>query len=94
MSNVSNRVRFIALTFALALSLAPAAFAQDGMSGGNTRTVASGQKMKIKGVVTSRQRRHLRRAGRQRRLDDRHADEHDQRQDQRAASCAAAPTTA
>jgi outer membrane protein OmpA-like peptidoglycan-associated protein len=51
MSNVSNRVRFIALTFALALSLAPAALAQ----GGNTRTVASGQKMKIKGVVTSRQ---------------------------------------
>src|SRR5688500_13023006 len=55
MSNVSNRVRFIALTFALALSLAPAALAQGGMSGGNTRTVASGQKMKIKGVVTSRQ---------------------------------------
>src|SRR5215204_445557 len=54
MSNVSNRVRFIALTFAfaLALSLSPATFAQ---SGGNTRTVASGQKMKIKGVVTSRQ---------------------------------------
>ncbi|MCA1619382.1 MAG: OmpA family protein [Acidobacteria bacterium] len=56
MSNVSNRVRFIALTFALALSLAPAALAQGGMSsGGDTRTVASGQKMKIKGVVTSRQ---------------------------------------
>ena len=58
MSNVSTRVRFIALTFALALSLAPAAFAQGGMSGGsggNSRTVASGQKMKIKGVVTSRQ---------------------------------------
>jgi outer membrane protein OmpA-like peptidoglycan-associated protein len=54
MSNVSNRVRFIALTFALALSLAPAAFAQGG-GGANTRTVASGQKMKIKGVVTSRQ---------------------------------------
>ena len=53
MSNVSNRVRFIALTFALALSLAPATFAQTG--GANTRTVASGQKMKIKGVVTSRQ---------------------------------------
>jgi OmpA-OmpF porin, OOP family len=53
MSNVSNRVRFIALTFALALSLAPATFAQGG--GTNTRTVASGQKMKIKGVVTSRQ---------------------------------------
>ena len=55
MSNVSNRVRFIALTFALALSLAPATFAQGGMSsGGNTRTVASGQKMKVKGVVTRR----------------------------------------
>jgi len=57
MSNVSKRVRFIALTFALALAAAPAAFAQaDTTSGGNnTRTVASGQKMKIKGVVTSRQ---------------------------------------
>ena len=55
MSNVSNRVRFIALTFALALSLAPAAFAQgSSSSGGNTRTVASGQKMKLKGVVTRR----------------------------------------
>ncbi|MET0623239.1 MAG: OmpA family protein [Pyrinomonadaceae bacterium] len=55
MSNVSNRVRLIALTFALALSLSPAAFAQGGMtSGGNTRTVASGQKMKLKGVVTRR----------------------------------------
>ncbi len=59
MSNVSSRVRFIALTFALALSLAPAAFAQadntGGQAGANTRAVASGQKMKIKGVVTSRQ---------------------------------------
>ncbi len=55
MSNGSTRVRFIALTFALALSLSPAALAQGGMSGGNTRTVASGQKMKLKGVVTSRQ---------------------------------------
>jgi outer membrane protein OmpA-like peptidoglycan-associated protein len=55
MSNVSKRVRLIALTFALALAAAPAALAQGDMSGGNTRTVASGQKMKIKGVVTSRQ---------------------------------------
>lgn len=57
MSNVSKRVRFIALTFALALAAAPAALAQgsSGTSGGNTRTVASGQKMKIKGVVVSRQ---------------------------------------
>ena len=57
MSNVSKRVRFIALTFALALA-APAFAQQTGGSGGgtpagggNTRTVASGQKMKIKGVV-------------------------------------------
>ncbi|MDT5159492.1 MAG: OmpA-OmpF porin, family [Acidobacteriota bacterium] len=59
MSNVSNRVRFIGLTFALALALAPSAFAQGGGAAGNgaanTRAVASGQKMKIKGVVTSRQ---------------------------------------
>jgi outer membrane protein OmpA-like peptidoglycan-associated protein len=58
MSNVSNRLRFIVLTFALALSLAPAALAQgvgSGAGNGNSRTVASGQKMKIKGVVTSRQ---------------------------------------
>lgn len=55
MSNVSSRLRFIALTFALALSFGATALAQDGMSGGaNTRTVASGQKMKIKGVVTRR----------------------------------------
>src|SRR5918999_1280498 len=53
MSNVSKRVRLIALTFALALAASPAVLAQ-GTSGGNTRTVASGQKMKIKGVVTSR----------------------------------------
>jgi len=54
MSNVSKRVRLIALTFALALAAAPAALAQGGMGGANTRTVASGQKMKIKGVVTHR----------------------------------------
>lgn len=55
MSNVSNRIRFIALTFALALSLAPAALAQgDTSGGGNARAVASGQKMKLKGVVTRR----------------------------------------
>src|ERR671915_82704 len=53
MSNVSKRVRLIALTFALALAASPAVLAQ-GTSGGNTRTVASGQKMKIKGVVTRR----------------------------------------
>ena len=55
MSNVSSRLRFIALTFALALSLGTAALAQDATGGtANTRTVASGQKMKIKGVVTRR----------------------------------------
>src|SRR5918992_4441865 len=53
MSNVSKRVRLIALTFALARAASPAVLAQ-GTSGGNTRTVASGQKMKIKGVVTRR----------------------------------------
>jgi OmpA-OmpF porin, OOP family len=56
MSNVSHRLRFIALTFALALGLGTAALAQDGqgVGNGNTRTVASGQRMKIKGVVTRR----------------------------------------
>jgi outer membrane protein OmpA-like peptidoglycan-associated protein len=54
MSNVSRRFRFIALTFALALCFGTAALAQDGMGGANTRTVASGQKMKVKGVVTRR----------------------------------------
>jgi outer membrane protein OmpA-like peptidoglycan-associated protein len=55
MSNVSSRLRFIALTFALALSFGATALAQDSTGGGaNTRTVASGQKMKIKGVVTRR----------------------------------------
>jgi outer membrane protein OmpA-like peptidoglycan-associated protein len=45
----------IALTFALALAASPAVFAQGtGSGGGNSRTVASGQKMKIKGVVTRR----------------------------------------
>jgi outer membrane protein OmpA-like peptidoglycan-associated protein len=51
MSNVSSRLRFIALTFALALAFGTVALAQDGAS---TRTVASGQKMKLKGVVTRR----------------------------------------
>jgi len=56
MSNVSSRVKFIGLAFALALALAPAAFAQGGTTtaGANSRTVASGQKMTIKGVVTRR----------------------------------------
>jgi outer membrane protein OmpA-like peptidoglycan-associated protein len=55
MSNVSRRVRFIALTFALALAFGTTALAQDNGGGSaNTRTVASGQKMKLKGVVTRR----------------------------------------
>ena len=56
MSNSSSRVRLIALAFAAALAVAPAAPAQDTMTqpSANTRTVAAGQKMKIKGVVTRR----------------------------------------
>jgi outer membrane protein OmpA-like peptidoglycan-associated protein len=57
MSNVSSRVKFIALTFALALAFGTTALAQNtggANGGGSTRTVASGQKMKIKGVVTRR----------------------------------------
>jgi outer membrane protein OmpA-like peptidoglycan-associated protein len=61
MSNISSRVKFFGLTLTLALALAPSAFAQGGgaNSGGNTsssntRTVPSGQKMTIKGVVTRR----------------------------------------
>ena len=54
MSNSSTRVRFIGLAFALVVALAaPAALAQDTTST-NTRSVASGQKMKLKGVVTRR----------------------------------------
>jgi outer membrane protein OmpA-like peptidoglycan-associated protein len=55
MSNVSTRVRLIGLAFALALAAAPAAFAQGDTGGStNSRAVASGQKMKLKGVVTRR----------------------------------------
>lgn len=53
MRTISKRVNFAALTFALALALAPAILAQDTTSS-NSRTVASGQKMKLKGVVTRR----------------------------------------
>src|SRR5918995_779905 len=49
-----KRLNYAALTFALALAMAPAILAQDTTSS-NSRTVASGQKMKLKGVVTSRQ---------------------------------------
>jgi outer membrane protein OmpA-like peptidoglycan-associated protein len=61
MTNISSRVKFFGLTLALALALAPSAFAQNtgANAGGNTsssnaRTVPSGQKMTIKGVVTRR----------------------------------------
>jgi outer membrane protein OmpA-like peptidoglycan-associated protein len=66
MSNHSERAKFIGLAFALALALAASAFAQTGNTGNNaaqntpanntanTRTVTSGQKMTIKGVVTKR----------------------------------------
>jgi hypothetical protein len=54
MSNSSTRVRFVALAFALVVALAaPSALAQD-TSSTSTRTVAAGQKMKLKGVVTRR----------------------------------------
>lgn len=44
------------LAFALLVALAPAALAQDtqGTSSTNQRTVASGQKLKLKGIVTRR----------------------------------------
>src|SRR5918995_5688716 len=48
-----KRLNYAALTFALALAMAPAILAQDTTSS-NSRTVASGQKMKLKGVVTRR----------------------------------------
>lgn len=50
-----RKVNFAALTLALALTAAaPAVLAQDTTAGSNSRTVASGQKMKLKGVVTRR----------------------------------------
>ncbi|HEV3469770.1 MAG TPA: OmpA family protein [Pyrinomonadaceae bacterium] len=55
MSNNSSRVRLTVL--ALALALAPAAFAQgtaQTQTSTSTRSVAAGEKMKIKGVVTRR----------------------------------------
>ena len=49
---------YLCSSLALALALAPAAFAQDAagssQSRGNSTTVASGQKLKLKGVVTRR----------------------------------------
>jgi outer membrane protein OmpA-like peptidoglycan-associated protein len=57
MMNKIRTSQVLALAFGLVLCLAPAALAQQGDSTGSTnmRTVASGQKMKIKGVVTRRE---------------------------------------
>lgn len=55
MMNKIRTSQVLALAFGLVLSLAPAALAQGDQTGSaNTRTVANGQKMKIKGVVTHR----------------------------------------
>lgn len=53
MNQFMSRVGLIGFAFALALTLAPATLAQMG-DASNTRTVAAGQKMKLKGVVTRR----------------------------------------
>ena len=49
---------YLCASLALVLALAPAALAQDtaasSSSGGSSASVASGQKMKLKGVVTRR----------------------------------------
>jgi outer membrane protein OmpA-like peptidoglycan-associated protein len=51
-----RRVRFLALAFGLALCLSPLALAQNtNNSTTRARTVASGEKMKIKGVVVKRE---------------------------------------
>lgn len=54
--NVSRKIGFLALAFGLMLSLAPLASAQDMQTSSttNARTVSSGQKLNIKGVVTRR----------------------------------------
>lgn len=55
MMNKIRTSQVLALAFGLVLTLAPAALAQGDQTGStNTRTVANGQKMKIKGVVTRR----------------------------------------
>ncbi|MGA9995729.1 MAG: OmpA family protein [Pyrinomonadaceae bacterium] len=53
--NKTGKFRLLTLAFGLVLALAPAAFAQGG-TGSTTRarSVSSGEKMKIKGVVTAR----------------------------------------
>jgi outer membrane protein OmpA-like peptidoglycan-associated protein len=56
--NGSRRFQFFAFAFSLMLALTTVAFGQDTMSQGggstNTRSVANGEKAKIKGLVTSR----------------------------------------
>lgn len=54
--NKSNRFRVSSVALTVVLALASAAFAQTTQpsTDGNSRTVASGQKMTVKGVVTSR----------------------------------------
>ncbi|MDQ3920186.1 MAG: hypothetical protein M3348_17120, partial [Acidobacteriota bacterium] len=53
-----GKYAYLCASLVLALALAPAALAQDNTasspSGGNSTSVSSGQKMKLKGVVTSR----------------------------------------
>ncbi|MGZ8848636.1 MAG: OmpA family protein [Pyrinomonadaceae bacterium] len=54
MKNSFRMFRSIALAFGLVLALSPLALAQDTGNSTRTRTVSSGQKMKIKGVVVRR----------------------------------------
>lgn len=54
MKNSFRMFRSIALAFGLVLALSPLALAQDTNNSTRTRTVSSGQKMKIKGVVVRR----------------------------------------
>jgi outer membrane protein OmpA-like peptidoglycan-associated protein len=56
MMNKIRTSQVLALAFGLVLTLTPAALAQQDNSGSSSaRTVANGQKMKIKGVVTRRE---------------------------------------
>lgn len=58
MMNKIRTSQVLALAFGLLLTLTPAALAQGDVTGStsdNSRTVANGQKMKIKGVVTRRE---------------------------------------
>jgi outer membrane protein OmpA-like peptidoglycan-associated protein len=54
--NRFRNINYVCALLTLLLTLAPAAFAQNGAAStqGSSTTVASGQKMKLKGVVTSR----------------------------------------